>query len=371
LPENGYLTPSEAVSYLLKRELLHPEHIVAGDLTVADISRRHHNYKVAVGRASGYVLKQGIGKEKAPAVAREAAMYQVLESNGTGLRRYLPRFYGYDAEANILILELVEGAQNLREYHVQQGHASILLARALGNALGTLHRTVERDKKDEKLAADPPAWILSVHRPTSKFFHECSGANLQLIRIVQQFSEFGEHLDGLRAGWQTEALIHRDIKWDNCMVFGKSPSARKTRLCMIDWELAGVGDPCWDVGSVFNDYLSFWLLSIPVTGEMPPDRFLELARFPLEKMQPALLSFWESYVKKRGLDSAAADRSLLRSVRYGAARLVQTAFEQMQMSMQLTGNIVCFLQLSLNMLQRPEEAAGRLLGLPIRGMRLP
>jgi len=71
------------------------------------------------------------------------------------------------------------------------------------------------------------------------------------------------------------------------------------------------------------------------------------------------------------LDTDAANRSLLRSVRYGAARLVQTAFEQMHTSMQLTGNIVCFLQLSLNILQRQEEAAAQLLGIPLRGIQLP
>jgi thiamine kinase-like enzyme len=155
------------------------------------------------------------------------------------------------------------------------------------------------------------------------------------------------------------------MRWDNCVVFGRLGSRRKTRLKIVDWELASVGDPCWDVGSVFNDYLSCWLLSIPITGEAPPDRFFELARYPLERMQPAIHAFWQAYIRQMKLDSATPAQWLVRTVKYVGARLVQTAFEQMRMSMQLTGNIVCFLQLSLNIMQRPQEAIVHLLGIPL------
>ena len=82
-------------------------------------------------------------------------------------------------------------------------------------------------------------------------------------------------------------------------------------------------------------------------------------------MQPAMRSFWQSYVQGMGLDVATSSEWLLRAVKYGAARLVQTAYEQMQMSIHLTGNVVCLLQLSLNILQRPREAMVHLLGLPL------
>lgn len=107
------------------------------------------------------------------------------------------------------------------------------------------------------------------------------------------------------------------------------------------------------------------MLSIPITGEAPPDRFVELARYPLERMQPAMRSFWQSYVQGMGFDPATSGEWLLRAIKYGAARLVQTAYEQMQMSQHLTGNVVCLLQLSLNILQRPQEAMAHLLGLPL------
>jgi len=59
------------------------------------------------------------------------------------------------------------------------------------------------------------------------------------------------------------------------------------------------------------------------------------------------------------------DTFLIRSVRYAGARLVQTAYEQGQTSSLLTSNIVVLLQLALNILQRPADAAFALLGIPL------
>jgi hypothetical protein len=57
---------------------------------------------------------------------------------------------------------------------------------------------------------------------------------------------------------------------------------------------------------------------------------------------------------------------LLKAIMYGAARLVQTAFEHMQRSNETTGNTVCLLQVSLNMMMRPYEAALFLLGIKLQ-----
>jgi len=140
---------------------------------------------------------------------------------------------------------------------------------------------------------------------------------------------------------------------------------RPLLLKIVDWELADLGDPCWDIGSVFSNYLSHWLLSIPITGEVPPERFMELARYPLERMQPALRACWQAYMRRSKLDPAHTDRWLVRATIYAAARLIQTAFEHLQMAAHLIGNIVCLVQLSLNILRQP-QAAAELLGLPLR-----
>jgi hypothetical protein len=57
------------------------------------------------------------------------------------------------------------------------------------------------------------------------------------------------------------------------------------------------------------------------------------------------------------------DPSLVRAVEFAAVRLVQTAYEVSQMQQQLLSPVVLHLQLAHNILDRPQEAAERLLGL--------
>jgi|SRR5215217_729504 len=364
------LTQPEVVPYLLHHNLIGTAPIIESDLLVADVSRRNRNFKVISDRGPSYLLKQGVGPSGTATVAHEAAVYEFLRSLGGqhGLEDCLPHYYEYDPEEKILVMELLRNAQDLHEYHARRGRFSTLLARAMGKTLAAIHyvtRTEATNGNNELISAARPPRFLSIHRPAPGIFHDISSANVQLIKTVQRSVPLCQALDELRRGWRAETLIHYDIKWDNCLVFARSASNRKSRLKIVDWELACRGDPCWDVGSVFGNYLSFWLFSIPITGEVPPDRFMELARYPLERMQPAIRSFWQSYVRTMELDAATSSEWLLCAVKYGAARLVQAAYEQMQTSQHLTGSVVYLLQLSLNILQRPQEAMVHLLGLPL------
>lgn len=353
----------DVVSYLLARGLITPDVIVAGNLSVTNTSRRHRNYRVASGADSGLFLKAGIGPEKSAAIAREAAFLHRLRSQPAFVR-YVPATRGFDEAAHIVVHELVVDAEDLREYHTSRGRFPTTLARAVGTALATLHTLDPRDlwaaPEAESVGARPVPWVLSLHRPTVRFYRECSAANHQLIRLIQEFPDFGDEFDVLREAWCDETLIHGDIKWDNLLAVAKAGSTRKTRIKIVDWEVAGAGDPHWDVGSAIGAYLGCWLGSIPLVGELPVQDSLGLARFPLEKMLPAIHALWDGYKRVRELDDEP--EFLMRSIRFAAARLVQTAFEQMQQSTHLNAGVETMLQLSANILNGPGVAAVQLLG---------
>jgi hypothetical protein len=396
------LTPYTLAPYLEARGLIDQRSAVDGRLQIVDATRRNYNFKVVCDDRA-YIVKQGVGPGRAATIRNEAAVYRLLSagpprSTGSASKafgRYIPVYLLFDAEHDLLVLELLESAVDLRAYHVRLGRFPRGVAVQLGEALAALHRSgipragqdgegEHRDGNEGDLVAQlshAAPGVLSSHRPRLAAYGHISGTNLQIVRILQRFPEFGELLDSLREEWRTTALIHGDIKWSNCLLVppaagrrgerNKQPrdganSRRGAELKLVDWELASIGDPCWDVGSVFNDYLCFWLLSVPVTGQELSEEALEMARYPLDKMQPAIQAFWAAYTGRMGLDAATADKWLERSVQFAAARLLQTAFEQMQMATQLTGNVVFFLQVSLNMLQRPLEAAISLLGISPR-----
>ena len=364
-------TERDVIQYLLTRRLLDPGIVVAGDLEVINVSRRNRNLKIISTQGPSYIVKQAISQDTAATLSQEAAVYQLLLSDHNadraGFFDHIPRFYEYGLKAGVLVLGLVRDAEDFRDYQMRNRRVSRTLASLMGKVVGTFHRLTTLDSRtlaQTSIRTQPP-WVLSAHRPHLEILKDASDANVQIIRIVQNSTEFCRSLEDLYRTWVTERLIHFDIKWDNWIVLPQSASEAKPGLQLVDWELAALGDPCWDIGSVFSGYLSFWLQSIPFIGGEPTSRLLELSRFSLEQIQPACRSFWTSYVKQTALDKLEADRHLLRAIRYSAARLLQAAFEQTRDAIQLTDNIVCMLQLSANMISRPYEASVSLLGIQI------
>jgi aminoglycoside phosphotransferase (APT) family kinase protein len=357
------LDHSDVVRYLLERGLLSPGAVVDGTAVVRDASSRNRIF-VLHGGDTSFVLKQGTSPEGVTAVAREAAVYRMLGQRGKRLTSYLPAVSEYDPVGQVLILGRVSGDRDLRAHQVRTGRFSRALAASVGDALGTLHRETTENVPAQPARSAP--WVLSVHQPSMSVFRDASSAALELIRIVQSAPEVGDRLDALRHGWEPSCLIHNDVKWDNLIACPASsrPKAR-LRLKIIDWEAAQYGDPRWDLGSVFCHYLSLWLFSIPITGQHPPERFPELARFPLSRMQPAMADCWSAYRKRAGLDRLGGAPWLLAAVSYAGARLVQTAFEAAQVATNLDSSMVLHLQLAANILNRPREAAVHLLGIQL------
>ncbi|OTX87121.1 hypothetical protein BK726_17320 [Bacillus thuringiensis serovar londrina] len=365
-----FLEPQEIMIYLLKENFIQPQSIVNGELKLINTSRRNYNLKAIQNRGPSYFLKQGVTKNKILTVTREAENYELLHSfNGDGeFSRYLPRFHRYDSQKHLLIIEHLRKAQNLREYHTHISRFSTIIAEKLGNIFGSLHRLTKKinAKSNFCLFKHEPPSIFLLHRPTLRIFQDISEANIELIKVIQNFPDYCERLTSLQQEWRTDTFIHFDIKGDNCLI--QSDSVKEEELKIIDWELAGLGDQCWDIGSVFVDYLFFWISTIPITSNTLSHKILEIAPHPLSEVQLAIRSFWESYVKNMGLDLISSRELLFRSVRYAAARLLQTIFEQMQMLKHITGNVIFSLQLSQNMIQKPNEAIKYLLGISLKEM---
>jgi len=379
------LALSQVAHYLLARGLIEPESVLDGHLAITEVSSRNQNCAVHAVGWEGLFLKQAFPganssrdavealRKAGPSLTHEAAVYALLGSlpppgSDPAIETLLPRCHGYDPEHGLLVLELIDGARDLTSHHTRTGRFSTALARRLGAALGDLHERalVCARRQPEEFPGHLP-WALWLDRPGTALWREASNAGLQLVQILQGTIEMRRVLDQLREDWRVDAFVHHDIKWDNCLVVSAAGPTRSTRMALVDWEFADLGDACWDAGSVLGNYLSHWLASVPVTGSEPPDRYLELARYPLTSMQPAVNAFWLAYVRARRWGPVAADEGLLRCVRYAGARLLQYTYERTARLARLDGNAVCLLQLALNVMTRPREAAHLLLGIAETG----
>jgi hypothetical protein len=282
----------------------------------------------------------------------------------TGVCDHVCRFYGYDPQKCLLILEFLDETIDLKFHTPPRDHLPLKYSTALGEALAVFHRldlSSYHQHGSERLQQAVP-WVFYIHHPEIEFLGGVSSGNLQLIAIIQQFKELCDTLDKLRRAWVPTSLVHFDLRWDNCVLRAK-PKGSRSQIVIVDWETAGKGDPCWDVGTVLSDLIHWWVLSIPLTVIPTMKSLRGPAKSVLENTQKSASAFWRSYSRLMGIDKVHHEELLTRAVQYSAARLIQTAYEGLQKSATLTQSAVYLLQLSSNMLTRPDEALSALFGM--------
>ena len=344
------LTTRNLPHYLLSRNLVSYESIVDGDLMITDASHRNRAFRVLCGSRPGYFVKQ-IKEWDAASIGyweNEAACYRKLME-----LPILPRHHATDFDSRVLVLDLVSGSEALSEYHRRLDSCPVPVGRRQGTALSTMHVATKGAEQDAKVP-----WILSVHETNPAWFDALSPANARLLEIVQGDVEYCEILSEVRKEWQPSCLIHGDVKWDNFLI----QDAADPNLLLVDWEMASYGDPCWDAGSVLQAYLNFWIYSMPFHESVEPDLLVSRAQRPLAQLQPAIRGFWEGYASGMSYDAQLSRTMLMRSARFGAARMIQSAYEMMHHWQQMPPVGVAMLQVSLNILKRPADAVRNLLG---------
>jgi aminoglycoside phosphotransferase (APT) family kinase protein len=311
------LEQHEVAAYLLARRLISRRSIVSGRLRVADVSSRNRNFRVSAGSGESYLVKQGLAPDSAHTLANEAALYRRLAP----VAAWIPRLLVEDAERELLVLEWIDGGEALD----RRGRCSAAQAAALGRVLAGLHAIAP---DDEELRRDAP-WVLALHRPPLDAVRYLSGASAELVAALQRDAAACRALDELDEGWSADALVHRDVKWANCVAHGGA-------IALVDWEMAGWGDPATDVGSALGEFAG----RSPVAG-----------------------AFWRAYAGARRLDAFAATELLERALRHAGARLLQTAYEHAQEIPSLDARAADGLGAARDLLVSPRDAAARRLGI--------
>lgn len=360
------MNKNDLVHYLLERGLLDYRAVVDGDVIVVEGARRHHNYSVIRRQGTGLFIKEMQPDQafSAQTLQKEAACYVMMESDPAlaEIHALMPRFRAYDPDRHILVLELIGGGENLSELHRRVNAFPEDVARRVGELLARYHAASMRDllpRANTAIFQGQPPWILSFHLMPRGSMQNLSAANGQFITILQSYPDFGQALDRVRAGWRRDALIHGDMKFDNVVVRGAQTSEQTMHV--VDWELADVGDSAWDVASILQAYLTWWIASLQ---RVPADDPNDAAQYPLETIQPAIRAFWDAYVSSRGLSVREADAELERAVSYAGARMLQTVYESMAWASSLTQHAVWQVQACINILNEPRAAATDLLGFP-------
>ena len=294
-------------------------------------------------------------------VRREATCYWLARNDPdfAGLGELLPRYYGYDAGNDLLVVELLAEAENLTERFRRLGAFDTDAAAELGRALAAYQFRTGSSMRLGRGASPFPRmvpWILSLHHFDLTAMGSLNAGRVQLVQAITANRELGATLDAVAARWRQDSLIHGDLKWDNCLVLD---GAAEGELRIVDWELADFGDACWDVGAILQSFLSYALLTAPLTSLPPPGRAGEVAAGALAQFVPAMQAFWRAWVERLQLQPAGRAEILERCFVYGAARLVQSAYESLYQAQQVSLHALALLQLSLETMKSPGPLLAR------------
>jgi aminoglycoside phosphotransferase (APT) family kinase protein len=338
------LEQSDVAHYLLSLGVVKPRAIVDEDFTVVDASRRNCVFLARTRSGPTLVVKQAMSGDGS-ALAHEAAVLRRL-AGVKELAGHVPAVVHFEAERACLVLRTPGGG---RDWSDHQGRFALIPARMLGRTLAALH----------ELPADPPdasIWGLELPEPPHRLVLDLSAGAQDLLARIQASEFIRERLGEVARADGHRGVVHADLRWENCLALPAPGARRRTRVLLLDWELAGRGDPAFDIGSVLAEYLRVWVGSVPIVEPVDPGRLVARARHPLAAMRPAIHAFWSAYLP-------AHRPPLHRVVELCAVRLLQTAIERAQGLSFPTAHVVTLVQLADNMLRRPDDAAAALLGL--------
>jgi hypothetical protein len=295
-------------------------------------------------------------------LALEAAVYERVSGSGASpalaaLGPFVPRFALFDRSEAVLVTHLAHDTRELWELDVA-GDAVPAIGQALGVALAACHG-IRGEELPEALRERHPPWILGLHRQDPSILRDAWPAHLEVIHLMQANAATCVTFDRLQAAWTRDRLIHGDVKLSNLLARTTRGTDTPSSVVLLDWETASLGEPAWDVGSVFQLILWHALHSVFSTDEeLPTADPRKLFDERLALYRPEMHRFWNAY---RASLKGDMGQALERTTEWCGARLVQSAYEEASGLEHPSLFCLSLLQLGVNLLADPRAGARDLL----------
>jgi Phosphotransferase enzyme family len=339
------LTRRGAIHHLLRLGLLSPADLVDRNVSANEYAGRNRLVQVQLDGGGGYVVKQ----PRAPGTADAATMWieaavfwmSAHEPEFAELARWMPRFHHYDEPSMVLTTQLIAPSSSLYTVLASR-QAQPEMLRELGHVFALLHGPVSAclaRERTRKLFRTGPAWSLTLGTPQQMFAPATNAGRVVLQRIM----EHPEALDALaraREDWRDAHLIHGDAKSSNVLVRADGS------VCVIDWEIAAIGDGLWDVAGFVHSLL------IPKYGEADELEAAEL------RARPLLDALWDGYTEALA-EPPPGDDPRVTMLRLAGVRLVQMCLETTLFNDRIDPYLEATLRMGLELMTRPEQSRAR------------
>lgn len=350
------LTQKNITFYLLDKGFLQPEYFLSGDYTLTPLMSRNSIFKIQHQKDNGLFVKQLIQQDHVNRylMQKDATSHYLIHKSSLYQKTvdYIPKYYGYDPNHHILITEYLKDTRSIHEEVFQTQKLSKVHAQQMAKILASFHFDIREEiNQDESLQffTGQIPWILKMESLNNT---NPSGGNNPIVTEIQKNKELVKKIEEVASQWQRYSLIHGDIKWMNFIV----TSGKESEVKLIDWEIADLGDPLWDVAGAIQSYFTSWIFSFnnhhKEYVKLPNTDFLTL-----ETIIPVLKVLWETYSKLKEYSQEEYRKNLLRTLKYTAVRIIQTAFENNTKGNQINNNSLKAIEFSDNLLTHTEQVA--------------
>ena len=372
MPARGPLDVDTVISFLVDRELVRRDELFDLSVRAAAVTRRNRNIRVHLTATRGFFVKQAeptteFGVES---LRREIAFFSDERHRVTRQLAHAPGVVWYESQRPLLILALLTDHHSLSDHFrsFNPPRFPVSVFHQLGRILAELHARASglRAPHDlPSLGEHTAPWAFSAHLPPVGALLNLSPGAAHALAIIQTSDSLREGLGAARDAWRDDAFIHGDLRSDNVLV--RVIDDQTTDVRLVDWELARLGDPAWDLAALIHGVLLYWVSGLePRISDADVARMVDSARVPWSVLQPAVQALCHSYFDAAADHVAPVDAPRVRSEKlatFTAVRVVQSVLEMSERLAYLPAHGVLLLQLAENLLLDPSGAAHDVLGL--------
>jgi Phosphotransferase enzyme family len=281
---------------------------VTQGIVAIDASMSHLSFRLQIGDSGRLFVKRSdpVGSQGRD-LATEAAVYR-LALRDERLASVVPPCRFVAVDDSLVVLDDVSAApltfECLAAERVAVGSAGP------AGALDGYARAVARTHQVRPPPMGQPPWFLEALEPRWGSYEWLPPACRDLLSRLASSPGRRQAFRSAASRWQPSRLIHGDLRWSNVLAILET---RPVRVWLVDWELACLGDPAWDIGSVIGD-----LVAGSVTAS-----YLGATHDPLA----AAAIFLRAYHLEAPHDAAELAALSVRSVAFAGMRLAQTLVE--------------------------------------------
>jgi hypothetical protein len=227
------------------------------------------------------------------------------------IARAVPNPVFIDEGRHLLVVEALTTGTPWPDPSARAAIASAEVCQQLGALLAGVHQSTA----DMAMWPSPAAGILGMPGAVGEACMDRMETTQALMRSISNDPELAGTLNEGAAAYRARCVIHGDLRQENWLL-----DDRESRACLklFDWELAGSGDPSWDLGSLVAQALLDSIHSPSVIDSLAP--------FPsnIEKSMRALLGSY--FGQATPLDPGPMDTGRKIAL-YAHARLLHVACE--------------------------------------------